>query len=202
MSKERPILFSGAMVNAIREGRKTQTRRVMKPQPEVSPNGAFWHWPHLGGVAHWEAGSSVTRRWQTDTLFDRCPYGQPGDRLWVRETWHTWGPPERQILEYRADCLNPQEYTWRPSIFMPRQHSRITLEVVSGRVERVQDISRDDVKAEGIAPYTFARGVLADPPHDPRWKFIELWDSINEKRGYGWAVNPWVWVVEFKAVQP
>uniref|UniRef100_A0A6M3XHW1 Uncharacterized protein n=1 Tax=viral metagenome TaxID=1070528 RepID=A0A6M3XHW1_9ZZZZ len=81
---------------------------------------------------------------------------------------------------------------------MPRWASRITLEVVRVRVERVQEITEADVIAEGVGAYTLARGVLSDAPPDPRWKFIEIWNSINVKRGYGWDTNPWVWVVEFR----
>lgn len=208
MATERPILFSGAMVRAILEGRKAQTRRVVKPTmstPKIAPlemepwiidgerqeddNGlpcwAGYH-PSYPGEAKWFT----------------CPYGQPGDRLWVRETWHLWGPPEHQTLAFRADCADAENYTWRPSIFMPRWASRITLEITDVRVERVQAISKADVLAEGISRYTFAKGAISATPPDPRWKFIELWDGINAKRGYSWASNPWVWVLTFTRVQP
>ena len=96
---------------------------------------------------------------------------------------------------YRAD--NWPTGPWRSSLLMPRWASRISVPVVNVRVERVQDISEADVLAEGISSFTFAKGILSDEPTDPRWKFIELWDSINAKRGMGWDVSPWVWGYEF-----
>ena len=81
---------------------------------------------------------------------------------------------------------------------MPHWASRLTLKVLRIRVESLQEITLEDVKAEGIGSFTFAKGVLSETPPDPRWKFIELWNSLNAKRGYGWAANPWVWVVEFR----
>lgn len=191
-TNERPILFSGAMVRAILDGKKTQTRRVVKPQPP-----ADWvpsPWPYDGAA------------WSDR----RCPYGAPGDRLWVRETWAPISPDEERRpirecrIEYRADTSaarpggwdedtdDPEAARWRPSIHMPRWASRLTLEVTGVRVERVQDISEDDARAEGVYPY-------AD---NPRRFFQELWNSINGARGYGWNSNPWVWVVEFRRVAP
>jgi hypothetical protein len=186
--KERPILFSGPMVQAILDGRKTQTRRVVKPQPEYWEQTGGYHYP-LDKKPY--RGAPVGRVRSIDEY--RCPYGQPGDRLWVRETWHQYAGGE---VIYRAD-YGPESYQagakgWRPSIFMPRWASRITLEITGVRVERVQDISADDARAEGVS----APDVL------PRSKFATLWDSINAKRGYGWDMNPWCWCVEFKAVQP
>ena len=173
MVKERPILFSGAMVRAILEGRKTQTRRALNRNKLY--NGFAFDDPRIARA---------------------CPYGQPGDRLWVRETWHLWGPPEHQILAYRADYEDPDSYTWRPSIFMPRGYSRLMLEVVGARVERVQDISETDAIAEGMQ----SPGIPAATTN--RAAFARLWDEINGARGYGWEANPWVWVVEFKKVRP
>ena len=172
--KERPIIFSGEMVRAILDGRKTQTRRVIKPQP-------------LRDYAE---------------LRSRCPHGVPGDRLWVRETH---GFLAEQVL-YRADVPSDfEEYKktafwrvekWRPSIHMPRWASRITLEITGVRVELVQRIGLGDITAEGI------QADLGPAAHstinDSYVRFIELWDSINAKRGYGWDTNPWVWVLEFK----
>lgn len=203
--KERPILFSGEMVKAILDGRKTQTRRVMKPQPIIGEGGSMVDlgngWAVLDGI--------MAGEWN-------CPYGKPGDRLWVRETWRAGGiyadimkiadlnPAADEHIHYRADEQDSGVDVWRPSIHMPRWASRITLEVTDIRVERVQDISETDVGAEGI------ESTLTDPntgnvvercPGD-RWAFAGLWDSINAKRGYSWESNPWVWVVEFKRVQP
>jgi len=193
---ERPILFSAEMVRAILDGRKTQTRRVMKVQPEhtpaveLTPGGQVWAiWP--SDIPSPE-GKDAER-------FCACPYGLPGDRLWVRETWAidvaemppidaNGNPTCREVFMYRADG-DEGIYKWSPSIFMPREASRITLEVVKVRAERVQDISEADIAAEGVS----AIGVM------PRWAFHELWDAINGKRA-PWDSNPWVWVIEFKRI--
>lgn len=194
--KEHPILFSAEMVRAILSGDKTQTRRVITPQPScqlVHGCGDIWDEDNL------------TRR-----LF-RCKYGCRGDRLWVREKfavcdkfgettkWKNIGPNEPRIIQYAAD--NQFDYCgkWSPSIHMPRWASRITLEITDIRVERVQDISDEDAKAEGVSMNGRYWG---DNPNyfDHRPSFQCLWNSINEKRGYGWASNPWVWCVDFKRV--
>jgi hypothetical protein len=178
--KERPILFSAPMVRGILAGTKVQTRRVVKPQ-------AMGQW-----------GPVVP-----------CPYGQPGDRLWVREAWDFIpegdpGTPSCAGIRYWADAgyelrtppsnYNPMLYgkeRVRPSIHMPRWASRITLEVTGVRVERLQDISEADARAEGIS--------RADcPDWHATTDYRALWESIH---GPGsWAANPWVWVVEFKRV--
>ena len=166
--KERPIIFSAEMVQAILDGRKTQTRRVMKVPPrEINGVGIVYE-------------------------SDKCPYGQPGNRLWVRETWAYWGSIETpEAIIYRTDG-DKAGVRWRPSIYMPRKYSRITLEVTGVRVERVQDISHRDALAEGVS-YDVSQDDGAPVP-----RFQKLWDSINAKRGYSWDKNPWVWVVEFK----
>ena len=185
--KDRPILFNAEMVRAVLDGRKSQTRRVIKPQPP--PNHGYHCGPAPGGINP-----------------PRCPYGVPGDRLWVRETWALGGDyanakarrvptSERspEFIRYRASQeKGPHTGRWRPSIHMPRWASRITLEVVAIRVERVQDTSYADIWAEG-GPASDSDIVLS-----AWWR--HLWDSINAKRGYGWDVNPWVWVVEFKVI--
>jgi hypothetical protein len=214
---ERPILFRAEMVQAILAGRKTMTRRVRMTEPRT--------WP--------------------------CPYGQPGDRLWVRETWGRVGHPERIVYrenpadDYQWDAGKPSQgdFRWRPSIFMPRRASRITLEIVGVRVERVQDISEEDAIAEGCsaekettrdwwegydpdmrdrygnaAHQMVSKEVSPEPP--PRWLEVRtrkgstgfnisavenykiLWDSLNDKRGYGWDVNPWVWALLFRRIAP
>lgn len=183
--KERPILFSGPMVRAILEGRKTQTRRVKKPQP--IDLGVI----HIVGQI-------------------KCPYGQPGDRLWVRETFC---PDWCDEVIYRADDPTGRaardagyshEPKWKPSIFMPRWASRIDLEVVGIRAERLQEISEDDALAEGCEPGGGACSGPMDPVEYDGYtasdEFAALWDSINAKRGHSWESNPWVWVVEFKRV--
>lgn len=188
---EHPILFSSEMVRAILEGRKTQTRRVIKPQP------------------YWEVGRDIMQ-YPLD-----CPYGQPGDRLWVRETWASHPqlnkvkPKHLNCAEiyYRATCDNDSHYSWRPSIHMPRWASRITLEVTGVRVERVRDITAEDAVKEGWQEdcgwdnFTNGQVFRSDTPVSVI-DFAYLWDSINAKRGHSWESNPWVFVVEFKVVQP
>ena len=132
----------------------------------------------------------------------QCPYGKPGDKLWVRETWGLYDTepkdgPENATVFYRATDggrYDLRYQKWRPSIFMPRWASRITLEMVDVRIERLQDMSEGDVYKEGciVCPKTDMRPFVV---------FETLWDSINVKRGFGWDKNPWVWVVSFKAGQ-
>jgi len=195
--KERPIIFSESMVRAILDERKTMTRRVIKPQP--------------GNVNHYEKGF-VNEAWQSGFVPVKCPYGVPGDLLWVRE-WHKFESDElgkwikyvdNFRLSFRGDEIsvanaNP-EFMWnrcRPAIFLPRWASRITLEIVDVRVERLQEISEEDVKAEGVP-----LGECSDDLPCHAQGFIELWESINFKRGFGWELNPWVWVIEFKRIKP
>ncbi|EMG36581.1 hypothetical protein PCS_02593 [Desulfocurvibacter africanus PCS] len=206
--KERPILFSGPMVKAILDGRKTMTRRVVKPQPAGadinSALGGKWLSKRFNGLA-------------LPKIVDlpmECPYGQPGERLWVRETWQQVGSCDPGYLVFRATyprCLPsglenvPQDirdagYRWRPSIHMPRWACRLALEVVSVRVERLQEISEEDARAEGANIYDWEYG-NGEAPENDREAFRCLWDSINAKRGFGWGVNPWVWGVEFKRVE-
>lgn len=187
---ERPILFSGPMVRAILAGRKTQTRRLVKPQPEQ-------------GI--WKCGRSCLALGNAPPPPDGyerwCPYGLPGDRLWVRECWRELGsgqgadgkiPTYPVPVGYAAD--RGYSGPWRPSIHMPRWASRLTLEVVGVRVERLHDISEADAQAEGCAPML----THADP--SAREQFESLWDSINGKRAT-WASNPWVWVVTFRRLE-
>ena len=207
--KEKPILFNTEMVRAVLDGRKTQTRRVIKPQPDgnfrgphlynpgkIGPDGEEYPGPEVFGIY------SAYGEWGT-----LCPYGKPGDRLWVRETfaphedakhWPEVRTPSR--CDYRASCSSTvlQEETWTPSIFMPRWASRILLEVVSVRVERIQDISEEDSWSEG---YPYDESVSRNDPYRGRKWFQGLWDSINAKRGYGWDSNPFVWVVEFRVLE-
>jgi hypothetical protein len=187
------------MVRAILDGRKTQTRRALIPQPTISGNG--WH-----SLPQYGCSSEAAFREGAPILVSR--YGAPGDRLWVRETWqhsnHPLGPYEPACdVFYRADYLDDPlgpdleksvdgiRRQWRPSIHMPRSASRITLEVTGVRVERLQEISDEDACAEG-------------GPLDATWPcdwYRDLWNSLNAARGYGWSANPWVWVVEFKRIE-
>ncbi|MFU6819587.1 hypothetical protein ACM78B_20985 [Pseudomonas aeruginosa] len=206
--KERPILFSGPMVRAILEGRKTVTRRVVKPQPDflgsmVDPNTPF---KTLDAGLH----ARIT-----------CPHGQPGDRLWVREAWAAdaqvdaiaprdlsqgepiWYPADFSVRQ--TGCSMISKGRGRPSIHMPRWASRILLEITAVRVERLQDISEEQALAEGVRgePCDHARQACADIGcwgDTAKGAFGFLWESLNGEGS--WAANPWVWVVEFKRVTP
>lgn len=189
--KERPINLKAWEVRAILDGRKTQTRRIVKNQPE-------WIRPAVGrdGIAWGYCGSGPENG-------IRCLYGQPGDRLWVRETHLNHAlPGYSPVWFYRADDdEKPHDRKWIPSILMPRKASRITLEVESVRVERLNEISEEDAKAEGIE-----RSDGAWVSYDeimrrytaPKNSFRSLWQSINGPES--WAENPWVWVVTFRRV--
>lgn len=194
-TKERPILFSGPMVRALLDGRKTQTRRVVKPQP---PEGVC-RCPYAGGWAHEHADGACSCR------LIRCPYGWIGDRLWVREAWGLMDTqpsdgPDRATLGYRADgdaaAPNGRHQLWRPSIHMPRWASRITLEITDVRVERLQDISEDDAWAEGFPD---PEGANREYPDRARYWFRNLWGEINGKGS--WDMNPWVWALTFRRVE-
>lgn len=210
MSRERPILFSAPMVRAILAGTKTQTRRALRKQfaPDAvvaevaatTPEG--WQMSGHSGLWWDDADACID-----DAI--RCPYGQPGDRLWVRETFmhepadYCWEasvsiPCRPASTVYRADFPESQPGEgWTPSIHMPRSLSRITLEVTGIRVERLQDISEADAIAEGVDEWS--RGALSPDGHrglDPRDKFECLWSGINGRGS--WDANPWVWCVEFR----
>jgi len=231
--RERPILFSAPMIRAILDGRKTVTRRIVKPQPPTveavharSGSGYSWITPDRERIHHHRPAGPV---WAVRELMGcepqlLCPYGQPGDRLWVKERWrpsvaHSHGAGECDCgdvnVEYRADGevrffrddSIPFEWTMPKAaargdvtpLFMPRWASRITLEVTGVRVERLQDISEDQAKAEGVEPI--------NEPNELRWPhyaphgvaFAALWEQIN---GAGsWDANPWVWAVEFKRIE-
>lgn len=223
--KERPSLFSGPMVRVMLDGRKTQTRRVIKPQPPAindvrAKSGSDYCWlPPEGSIDYWRPAGPV---WAVRELMGRepqlrCPWGSCGDRLWVRESI--------EILSFGASCAHvryladgctwvvhdsrlPNRLGGLSSIHMPRNVSRITLEITSVGVEQLQDITEEDAIAEGFMklPAT-GRAVLSRGGQyfgncwgSPIQGFAELWDMINAKRGFSWAVNPWVWVVQFERV--
>lgn len=228
--KERPILFSGPMVRAILEGRKTQTRRVVKPQPEMVEDRT---------TKPWEGCPATLLRLLEATGRD-CPYGQPGDRLWVREAFmYSCAGAENErgyddCIEYRADFgkkivfpgmphADDIDCKWRPSIHMPRWASRITLEVTGARVERLQQISETDAQAEGARWKEFGRcgsgfhlaGWSMDDPFPESHAYclntaplafanyinrLHGGDNWNLKPSNLWAENPWVWVVEFRKI--
>jgi len=177
----------GEMVRAILEGRKTQTRRIIKPQPinrAICATNSMWY-----DADHLTPGRLIKPK-----------YGAPSDRLWVRETFSmqpkSWAGDK---LHYRADSEPDDVCLWTPSIFMPRRASRITLEIVAVRVERLHEITQADAKAEGSMPDYAHRCADLGHPYDAMWLYAKLWDSINAKT-HPWSSNPWVWVIEFKRV--
>jgi hypothetical protein len=224
--KERPILFSGPMVRALLDGSKTQTRRVVKP---VGAHHLF----QFRGEDEARGADEPTGEWAwcraehvvSDHI--RCPYGKPGDRLWVRETFLYVGPGSGSDLpSYREERANPENHkasncwfrasqpdetlVWTPSIHMPRWASRITLEVTGVRVERLQDINEADAAAEGVESLRsegeYWKDYLRSTKRcdeltclSARDSFRTLWDSLAAP-GADWNANPWVWVVEFKRV--
>ncbi len=204
--KERPILFNGPMVRALLDGSKTQTRRVVKMPDSLTSNDLTLTRMQDGYSDGYRPVFGLDD--EPNAFSCKNPYGQPGDRLWVRETFDflpAGGPDEPQacVIVYWAtgsteprsapESYNPMIYgreKVRPSIHMPRWASRITLEVTGVRVERLHGITRGDAMAEGCPFPNMAQGP------DPRDWYAELWGAIN---GPGnWDANPWVWVVEFR----
>ena len=211
---ERQILFTGDMVRAILDGRKTQTRRIMKPQPSYN----FGWYPgscddskslHYGNENHFKIG----------VVIDFPKHGIVGDRLWVKETFREWHQSDGECscdeqcsckaspstkYCYRADgfVIDEEErelgLKWTPSIFMPRAASRINLEITGVRVEPLQDISEEDAGKEGVKPafLDYSDNVVAFPLH--KYGFRKVWKEINGAAS--WDKNPWVWVIEFKRV--
>jgi hypothetical protein len=185
MKTEHPILFSGEMVRAILEGQKTMTRRVIKNY--LDNRGLRW----INGWEDWH-GCPV-----------KCPYGRPGDSLWVREVFscfNSGGPDSiHASYVYRATEPDTNSWRWKPSIHMPRCASRLILEITDVWAERLQEITAKDAIAEGMRSYpgiTYQHLNETEPIND----FKRLWDSLNLKRGYGWGVNPFVWVISFRRI--
>ena len=212
--KERPVIFNGEMVRAILDGRKTQTRRVMKVQPKPSETrpGDFWFsskkLESMVHVSDFMPGNSPIADCHHFFQEHCCPFGQIGDRLWVRETfaafdadWKHPGKPHDlkdgpwPNVVYPASVAKIPDGTCRPSIHMPRWASRILLEITAVRVERLSGISESDARAEG---YPVEREVDGGA-HDPWLWFRELWDGIYPDNSF--KVNPWVCVIEFKRVE-
>ena len=204
--REKPILFSGPMIRAILAGEKTQTRRVIKPQPDLAVQEVGYSFFTGPAEIEWRYGGGKFR-----IVKCRCPYGKPRDQLWVRETFATpgkwdqykpselldnWLRPDQLVYKATERYPDGDYYKWRPSIFMPRWASRIQLQVESVRVERIQEISEKDALAEGTMHNGFVSKTVSEVS-----VFKGLWNEINEKRGYGWEKNPWVWVVEFSIIQ-
>jgi hypothetical protein len=203
--RERPIIFSAPMIRAILDGRKTQTRRILKPEPNSGPNGEM---VDLGGA--WGVlDGCLSGEWH-------CPYGQPGDRTYVRETFafiNNSDFGETSYYQYRADTDgksypgdwppetkgDPEKPRWKPAIHMPRAASRITLEIEQIRVERLQEISEEDARAEGFEPRRCGQGIDG-PVKSYRTGFVYGWGSIHGTDS--WLQNPFVWVLNFRRVKP
>lgn len=226
MTKEKPILFSGEMVRAILDGRKTQTRRVIKPRPDEGwhPEVGIYNPTRVDRNGEEYPGAEVYGA-SDENEGQICPFGQPGHRLWVREScWAYSGlepfpsgfviPPNPHMQHFYGYDDHPELQLMKdkaivfrvPSIHMPRWASRITLEVTKVRVERVQEIDEADSMAEGIKKltgqfegcYVFADNPGAMSGTTAKECYQRLWDAINAKRGFGWDANPWVWVIEFR----
>lgn len=228
--KEHPILFKTEMVQAILNGHKSQTRRIITPQNSIVGEGKVdWNDFCWDGTevykdtcqhGHTEIHKAplpfadgiklhVPYKYSEDcTIYRIYPKWDIGDRLWVKETFLI--ATDNSII-YRADNnMERHEGIWRPSIFMPRWASRITLEITDIRVQRIQDITEEDAIAEGAqagyilaSPTIFHKGLpgYTETPKDYRMGYMRLWDSINLKRGYGWDNNPYVWVISFKVIK-
>jgi hypothetical protein len=206
--KERPILFSGEMVRAILAGRKTQPRRLVTPQPlcvlpnnheplryfENLPKGNYIYWNDI-----WRKHGKAFEHVQ--------PYGQAGERLWVREAWQAWAEYDklvpRDIPHNPSAILHTADrdgFLWdsrkRPPMFMPRWMSRIMLEVIDVRLERLQDITAKDCIAEGLTTNLREH----DAVYHLQKQYRNIWDLLNAKRGYDWESNPWVWVIAFRRI--
>ncbi|MDR6350870.1 hypothetical protein [Pantoea sp. SORGH_AS_0659] len=221
--RERGIIFNAEMVRAVLEGRKTQTRRIMKVQPESNQLGLLRITASTNrsdtGKYHW-AESNATGNHVRSKLF-ACPFGAVGDRLWVREAFRVHSrPTDVATLVYKSSekqswthqthrvpiekCNKPAVVDkWTPSIHMPRWASRITLEITGVRVERLWDITEDDAKAEGCTfeALRFQPGTreVEEMGHTAVYQFGGLWQSIYGEES--WQANPWVWVIEFKRVE-
>lgn len=212
--REKGLIFNSEMVRALLDGRKTQTRRIMKEQPVL--NGNFYE---VFGSA-WSKGMTSIPAVPGHSLSTRCPFGAVGDRIWVRETFCPVDDTQyggEKWVDYRATPRYEASYPagwdsapndaealkWRPSIHMPRWASRILLEITNVRVERLNSISQEDAQAEGME-LTGWRPTYSDPdsggevmtPYD---NFAQLWESIYGEES--WKANPWVWVIEFKRVE-
>ena len=205
--KETPLILQGWGVKATLDGLKTQTRRTYGLEKiNESPNE--WGKPRYDGDGIW-----LFPHEYGDIVEIKCPYGGPGDTLWIREAW---AENERGQILYKADyesITRAMDFPlipikWKPSIFLPKEKARLWREIVSVRAERVQEISEEDAKAEGcqliartIRPFSLSPQPHFTEPERPfiyRDHFIGIWDSLNAKRGYGWDFNPWVWPIEYK----
>ncbi|KFX07244.1 hypothetical protein KP22_03900 [Pectobacterium betavasculorum] len=208
------MIFNGEMVRAILDGRKTQTRRIIKPQPfDRSQYRRDHQIEIISGRA--ENGDEIDGLYaytkSTGGTWDaKCPFGQPGDRLWVRETsglqvrrdalggtgeFRVYRASNPDAIRYKTASGETAPIKWVPSIHMPRYASRITLEITDVRVERLKHIPRDGIIAEGYP----AERAIDGGDYDQFLWYRDLWESIY---GVGsWQANPWIWVIEFKQIK-
>ena len=228
MTKEKPILFSTSLVQAILRDEKSQTRRIINPQPPEKWDKCDSIKSESAGIIGWYFYNSVNRH-DHGYLEKSFPHGTIGDQLWVRETFvlddghahrhvgyraskETWRIPENGFDDGKG-WLN---WHWKPSIFMPRSLSRIQLEITDLRAERLQDISEEEAMKEGMQIPAVKEGAVAKllvqisgkylpkdygDPSKYKSHFAAKWDELNLKRGYGWKLNPWVWVITFRRVK-
>jgi len=198
---EKPIIFNAEMVRAILDGRKSQTRRVIKNMPE-QPNKTWYfdaYRPDGNKGVNWNWWEPSGRMLLPQI---KCPYGKKGDRLYVKETWGE-DPAYCDGVQYKADwteeyhkhARDHSTWKWKSPRYMPRTKSRINLEIIDIRVEKIQDITVNDAGEEGISDERFADWI-----GNYKLAYKDLWDSVNKKRGYGWDTNPWAWVMEFKCL--
>jgi hypothetical protein len=202
--KQRPILFSTPMVQAILEGRKTMTRRVIKPQPETTLYDVK--------MGYWSEYPNDLKH-----PYVKCKHGEIGDVLYVRETWRKYLSEDgNEIIDFAADDHEMLYLTdgdgfqvfnkdgsekfvpYRPGIHLPKKHSRIWLRITDIRVEKLQDISEEDAKKEGVNSSNYT-GIGVDELKVNRYAFRDLWDKINGDES--WLQNPWVWVISFERIE-
>ena len=234
--KERPIICNSESVLAILAESKTQTRRTCGLE-DVNKNPGIWTFDYVGELGYMTKKSAMgkwgayftTKQIEDRTMHicpQKCPYGKPGDRLWVREIWRLTLLGDSTFVYYRAGGGEDDEYLgdgwqdltlhhipeeqldrylgrpgWCSPIHMPRWASRLLLEITDIRVERVRDITEEDIKAECVSIATLSpTGSGFSATYKIAFKYT--WNAINKKRGYGWDVNPWVWVIIFKMITP
>lgn len=207
-----PIIFNSEMVRTILDGRKTQTRRIIKPQPQY--DRGYWSYEYKKGCHHYIGDTHPTEHWSLENMLPYCPYGTVGSKLWVRETWQGFNKLSGSVLTngipkvnygegfwaaYKADNIADPKCKWRPSIHMPRWACRIFLGITAIRVERVQDITPENCEKEGLE-LTRHSNLQMGRYERICQDFGYLWDSINLKRA-PWKDNPWVWVLEFRRTE-
>ena len=209
--REQSIIFNSEMVKAILDGRKTMTRRPIKLRTSVNPHSSLSEQGKIYSIGDMQRETELTKNTKPNYP---CPYGQQGDRLWVREKWGLIDlesgyaydgliPPKFAREEYEvayyadwSDFIDSLFHKWRDALYMPKWTHRITLEITEVRVERLQEITEEDVISEGTPnhPGQFREGNM-----EAFVRFAYVWNSLYTKKSeYQWEANPWVWVIEFR----